>query len=111
MGGSVTIVTRIGAGVPDNIVSISGRRRSLNSTTRVFGLIAWPTSIYSIGTLCISPGVKWPKYRADHSCLVLNLREGGATLPLFHISSLCTEGRNYFYGMKLILIEMVENNY
>jgi hypothetical protein len=65
-------------------------------------LLGPPASIRLV--LCVFPqGVKRPKFRADHSCLVPNLREGGAIFPFFHTPSWCTEGRHYFYCMKFVL--------
>jgi hypothetical protein len=101
VGSSVSMVTRLRAGLLDNIGSISGKEEP-ELYSRVFGPTAWPTSIYSVGAVYVSQGVKWPKCRADHSCLVLKLREGGSVLPLSHISSWCTERHNP-YGMKFVL--------
>jgi len=54
MDSSVVIVTSLRAGLPDNSGSISGRRRSLDCTQEC-GPTAWPTGIYSVGTVCVSP--------------------------------------------------------
>ena len=69
----------------------------------VFGPTAFPTNISSVGTVYISPGVKWPKYTAYHCCLLPKLRDGGAMFPFSHIPIWCTEGRYYFNGKKFVL--------
>ena len=69
----------------------------------MFRPTALPTSICSVGTLYISPEVKWPKYTADHCCLLPKLRDGGAMFPFSHIPIWCTEGRYYFNGKKFVL--------
>jgi len=103
MSSSVIIVAIQRAGLPDNSVSILGWRGSLSCTPECFGPTACLSSISSVGTVYICPGVKRPKCSADHCCLVPKLREGRSMLPLSHMSSWCTEERYYFDGMKFVL--------
>jgi hypothetical protein len=107
MSSSVIIVTRLRAGLPDNTDSISGRRRSLDCTQEC-GPTAWPTSICSVGTVCVSPRGKTAELQSWPFLSSAKFKRGWSYVSIFSYNFMVYRGTTLLLMHKICASEMGE---